>query len=262
MSSVCRILMSLWLMWVGTVTVSAQEESPSKRINSVKRTGQYIYAEATADTEVEALEGAKSLLLIQVSEYVASKKKYSDASQVIVRDLKAEQQSITMQRGTMIRAFLYVKKSDILPAETVETISREEVDQTVATQHAGNMTGSVENVLDNEPASSSVSVDFGRSSLADWQQNLLKNIAECKDIHRVKLALNKYKASYRVKRMGGQETPRNPQQSFFAFFDSAGLLKALVSREENGQRTDYLSGQDVSLADYASLSSIWFELSK
>lgn len=94
----------------------AQEgESPSKTINKIKRDGSYVYAEATAKTREEAAEAAKQLLLIEISQYVATKKKFSGADQVLIKDMQTESQSIEMPRGDMTRVFLYVKKMTLLP---------------------------------------------------------------------------------------------------------------------------------------------------
>lgn len=237
------------------VAAFGQEESPSKRINKIKRDGQYLYAEATAASEADATEAAKSLLMIEVSQYVASKKKLSNADQLVMKDLKAEQQSISMARGDMTRVFLYIKKKDIEPAESVTTVTREEI-VAASPQQEEKLESTVEPIV-------SETVKVSDASLSDWQSRLVEDVASKGNLQQVKVALNKYKAQYKVKRIGsnGQTCP-TPSEAFYACFDASGRLTALLGRDNGGQRKDYISNKSVSLNDYSSLTIVWFTISK
>ena len=102
------------LMSIAFVSLlSAQEASVSKQINQIKRNTQYVYSEATMENESDAMEMAYELLIEQVQEYVASKKKLNSSENILIKDIKTKSESISMMRGTMHRVFVYVKKSDI-----------------------------------------------------------------------------------------------------------------------------------------------------
>ena len=90
----------------------------TKKMNSIKRSAQYIYAEATMETTKEAFEVANDLLLIQVKEYAASKKAFRD-NDILVRNIQSQQDSLQIRRGPMVKVFLYVKKSDVLNVDNV-----------------------------------------------------------------------------------------------------------------------------------------------
>ena len=92
---------------------SAQEASVSNQINQIKRNTQYVYSEATMENESDAMEMAYELLIEQVQEYVASKKKLNSSENILIKDIKTKSESMSMMRGTMHRVFVYVKKSDI-----------------------------------------------------------------------------------------------------------------------------------------------------
>lgn len=244
------------MMALPQVSAFGQEESPSKLINKIKRAGIYLYAEATSATKEEATDAAKSLLMIEVSQYVASKKKLSNADQLLMKDLKAEQQSISMARGDMIRVFLYIKKSDIEPVDNATIVQHKEIVDAAPQQEKTKLEGIVEPI-------ESEAIKVSDASLSDWQKRLVEDIASKQNIQQVKVALNKYKAYYKVKRIGNNAQPcPTPSQAFYACFDTQGNLKALLGRDNGGQRTDYLSNTSVSLDDYLSQPIVWFTISK
>lgn len=90
----------------------------TKKMNSIKRSAQYIYAEATMETAKEAFDVANDLLLIQVKEYAASKKAFRD-NDILVRNIQSQQDSLQIHRGAMVKVFLYVKKSDVINVDNV-----------------------------------------------------------------------------------------------------------------------------------------------
>ena len=93
------------------------QESDSKKINKIKRNTQYLYAEATMKDADEAYETAVELLNGYIDEYVQSKKKFNSSDNIIIKDMGKNSDKIQMQRGELTRVFVYVKKSDIIPAE-------------------------------------------------------------------------------------------------------------------------------------------------
>lgn len=104
-------LLALVLMLLFAEVVPAQ--TTSKEINNIKRNQIYIYAESTMATEAEARDVAKELLMKQIEEYISSKRKLTNADNVLIKNISTKSESMTMMRGTMYRVFVYVKKSDI-----------------------------------------------------------------------------------------------------------------------------------------------------
>lgn len=283
MKKLLTVLAALFVSLPFATSAWAQDESPSKRINKIKRDGQYLYAEATDSFENRATEAARTLLLMEVSEYVASKKKLASANNVLLKDMKAEQQVITMPRGALTRVFLYVKKSDIEPAETVQTFTQQEI--AAAAPPADTSASSskkeknkeaeaaapeeiapavVETIVEAAPEAKPA-VSITDSSLSQWQRNLLTDVAAQPNQQKAKVALNKYKAQNKVKRMGGStgRACTAVEKAFFLFFDASGNTIALLGLPDaEGNRTDYVSGNTSALANYADNAHVWFELSK
>lgn len=106
------IVLSL-LMLMFPFTVKAQS-SAIKQINAIKQDTAYIYAEATMQTWDEAYSGAKAILEATIQDW-AKDQKISDKASAFLAKSDKKILEIKTQRGNYIRAFLYVKKSDIVP---------------------------------------------------------------------------------------------------------------------------------------------------
>lgn len=94
-------------------TAKAQS-SAVKQINAIKRDTTYLYAEATMQTWDEAYSGAKAILEATIQDW-AKDQKMSDKASAFLAKSDKKILEIKTQRGNYIRAFLYVKKSDIVP---------------------------------------------------------------------------------------------------------------------------------------------------
>lgn len=90
----------------------AQTDNVQKDINSVKRDTAYIYAEATMKKIEDAIEGAKAVLELQVAEWLKSQG--MSGMETCVTKAKENMMTLQTKRGNFHRAFLYVKKSDII----------------------------------------------------------------------------------------------------------------------------------------------------
>ena len=99
------------------------QQSNSKEINKIKRSTAYLYSEATMATQQEAAEVAYELLMKQVEEYIASKRKLNQADNVLIKDIRSKGEALSMMRGEMHRVFVYVKKSDIEGVENTTVVN-------------------------------------------------------------------------------------------------------------------------------------------
>lgn len=107
---------------VGVVHADNNEDI-KKQINQIKKNNQYIYAEVTAETETEAKDLAEEILYSEINEWVAQQKKLSKSPNIVVNNKKELWTSVSLPRGNMFRSFLYVKKSDIIPADNATVIA-------------------------------------------------------------------------------------------------------------------------------------------
>ena len=102
---------------MGMMAHSQSVEEQKKAINTIKKSSAYIYAEATLENEQDAYDLAQELLYQRVNEYIATKKKFKNAKEAVVINQNYAKEKIQLPRGNMYRAFLYVKKDDVIPSE-------------------------------------------------------------------------------------------------------------------------------------------------
>lgn len=100
---------------VGHLSANAQSaEDVSKSINKMKRDTMYIYAEATMKDLNEAYNGARAILEMKVGDWVRNQHPGEGVELCIVK-AKEHFEQMETRRGDFYRAFVYIRKSDILP---------------------------------------------------------------------------------------------------------------------------------------------------
>lgn len=92
----------------------AQTAVTTKEINAIKRDATCIYAEATMKDVNEAIIGAKSILEVKVGDWVRAQHP-NEGIEVCIAKAKEHCFEVQTRRGDYYRAFVYVRKGDILP---------------------------------------------------------------------------------------------------------------------------------------------------
>ncbi len=112
------------MVLVLTLSFSATAQNADqikKQINSIKKSSQYLYAEATCATAEDARVLAEEMLETEVNKYVASKKNMRGKA-IVLADRKDLLTMLSLPRGNMFRAFTYISKADIIPAGNAKVI--------------------------------------------------------------------------------------------------------------------------------------------
>lgn len=118
-------LLTLLFAFLTMSVVSAQNmEEQKKQIANIKKSDAYIYAEVTTTDQQQAVDLATEMLHNNINEWVSKKKKFAGSNKVITRNKNFSIEKITMPRANMYRAFMYVKKTDIIPANNVEVMEK------------------------------------------------------------------------------------------------------------------------------------------
>lgn len=107
-------------------------DEKKKEINVIKKNSDYIYAEATMADQQAAIDLAKEILYNNVNEWVAKQKKFAGSDKVVTANTNYTIEDVTLPRGNWFRAFMYVRKKDIIPVEnaTVSEVVNQDTEQT------------------------------------------------------------------------------------------------------------------------------------
>ena len=138
-----RLLFVLAALLVFAFAKADNSNDIKKKINSIKKNSQYLYAEATAPTEDEAYDIAEEMLYEEVNEWAATKKKLQNSVNIAVNNKQSLWTTISLPRGNMFRSFIYVKKSDILPVENSDIINNTNIQPSEVTA----LQSSIEKIL-------------------------------------------------------------------------------------------------------------------
>lgn len=223
------------------------QESDSKKINKIKRNSQYLYAEATMKDADEAYEAAVELLNGYIDEYVQSKKKFNSSDNIIIKDLGSNSERLQMQRGELTRVFVYVKKSDIIPAENStlrENAGKKEDPELVA------------EVGEEVPLEGDSSLKLEIA----WQQEVVDQLLDCKTLIEAKSLLNRQRAEFKVKRLGTPDSCRNKATCYWVIGDEVGNLLTVLGMGSS-ERVNFKTMQMDSLENYQEATAIWFTMS-
>lgn len=202
----------------------------TKKMNSIKRSAQYIYAEATMETTKEAFEVANDLLLIQVKEYAASKKAFRD-NDILVRNIQSQQDSLQIRRGPMVKVFLYVKKSDVLNVDNVvlvdNTSSGKNDEEAVTVNVKETPTATSANApAEQDSAEGDTSLRLGTS----WQQAVIDQLLSAGSYSEARSILARLKAEFKIKKTGPMETCGNPEEVFILVGKNSSVVTGLGTR--------------------------------
>lgn len=202
-----------------------------KQINRIKKSSLYIYAEVTAAEKQEAKDLAEEILYSEINEWAAKQKKLRNSPNLVVNNRKELWESVELPRGNMFRAFLFVKKSDIIPAENAEVITA--------------MPSTIEEIKRT--------VDL-TSQLPD----AVLEIAQCRKYSELAAMITEMKQQGRICDYGRYVSLDRPEDYFLAIYNREGEVVAVLTPGERRQNVE--NGQPDSEKNYAGCGAIGFKL--
>lgn len=226
-----------------------------KQINKIKKSQSYLSAEATLPTEEEAFKTANELLVSEINEWVKTKRGSEKVQQIVLQDISSCSATMNMKRGTSVRAFVYVKKSDIVlikgEGQIVLTDNEKGSDLQALSEISEPMKIEKEDKKKAEPAVvEKISVNRPEASL--------KKILAAKTMTDMKPIFAALKADDAI-RYATYPTDALPEKYYLLFYTRTGEIKAVVSVDED-TLTDVKTNQVVKLPDYSGHAAYWFEL--
>lgn len=246
----CCCVFSLW----GQTDADAQK----KEINKVKKSNQYLYGEATMATQEEAMALAEELLYSNINQWVAEQKKMNAANKVVVMNTKQLWGNIALPRGNMFRAFYYVKKSDILPAENTNIIEKKQTEEggtSVEPLSAGEAQ-SGETVVEEsvtEEKKAGEAIPAGASV-----PPVVREVAELTDFAKLQPVLNRLKAEGKVKDFNKYAALADKDAYYLIIYNREGKIEAVLGKGPS--RVNVKTGQPDTVDNYKGRGAIGFSI--
>ncbi|MGM9692942.1 MAG: hypothetical protein ACI3X6_06975 [Alloprevotella sp.] len=243
---------SLFLTFIMTACLSAgaqenQAELKSK-VNEIKKSPDYIYAEATRETAEEAKSAAEEQLYNNINIWVAHEKDLRGQAQVIVAQTKSDYEEYQLQRGNMTRAFLYVKKSDIIAGDNVRVLDVNPLKEGEAKDDKAQQPVAPQLSLeDQKPAAPAVEVS-----------PLVKELAGIATIQAFGARLKELKAQGKVGVYGKYKELPDPDNCLLVVYNRQGTIEAVLTA--GAQRYNATTALPDALANYPGCAAIGFTL--
>lgn len=221
-----------------------------KQINKIKKSQAYISAEATMPTEAEAMDMANQLLVFEINNWLQSKRKNDEVQQVVLQDISSCKEMLDMKRGTQIRAFVYVKKKDIVLIKGNGQIVLNENEQGTDLQPLAEITDPLHvNASQVEPLP---------EQELEKEESGLERIADAATMMEMKDVFADLKAKGAIEY--GEYKPDVPVQNvYLLFYDRQGTVRAVVQKK-NDVLTNVKSQENMTLNDFDGCAAYWFIL--
>lgn len=220
----------------------AQVVDLNKRISTIKRDTTYLYAEATMKTADEAIVGAKAIFEVTVSDWVRSQHP-SEAIELCIAKAKEHCQQVQTRRGSYYRAFVYVKKSDIMP---------------IADQHE------VMVISMDSTHSISPTIEDGGSTATNINPILSRDeqqMAAIDRFYKIEPYIKGLRDSLRLEAYGKYATLPADTACHLFVYDQDGVVRAVL-RKTSGTYLNLRTLKVDDVRNYTNCGAIWFRMKK
>lgn len=245
-----HISLFLTFILMACLSAGAQENQAElkSKVNEIKKSPDYIYAEATRETAEEAKSAAEEQLYNNINIWVAHEKDLRGAKHVVVAQTKSDYEEYQLQRGNMTRAFLYVKKSDIIAGDNVRVLDVNPLKEGEAKDDKAQQPADPQPVAaDPQPAAPAVEIS-----------PLVKELANIATIQAFGARLKELKAQGKVGVYGKYKELSDPDNCLLVVYNRQGTIEAVLTA--GAQRYNATTALPDALANYPGCAAIGFTL--
>lgn len=149
---------------------------------------------------------------------------------------------MTLPRGNMHRAFVYVKKSDIIPSDNVTVVT-------------------TENALNNsrtEDSTPNTNKAPSKSGLTSTQETTLEAILKLTDFNQLKDCLTSLKREGKIKEYGKYSSLTQPANYYLIVYNRQGIIEAVLAPGKDTRTNLKTKGAD-SIGNYKGRGAIGFK---
>lgn len=277
----------LFVLFAWVIPTFSQEDKNAE-INKIKRNRDYLTVTGTSTVSAEeASENAKMLIDVEIEQWIQENAECLDIAGYI-KTIKKNLTIIETKNGNLFRAFIYVKKKDILPFYEHETVIAELPDSIVVetpvvdtmkavevviplvdenivkVESEENLVSTVEYLSSVEKPLEEVVVAplesaIGGISNVEEERAMLRNYS----VSSVSKYLGKLKRADRLSEYGKEVAWPGNGVVYFFFADYNNVVRGYI-KVSDGNGINLANGEKVEIADYLvkyeSGTYIWFTL--
>lgn len=230
MKRMLTIIMALCAL----LSVAAQDRVAD--INAIKKSPDFLYAEATLPTAEEAAQVARDLLRDEIIRWTAEQQK-TPMDSVQAQQISEEADTMTTPRADMIRVFAFVEKTRLDASAIVQP-----TDSTL-------LNDSIRQVLLQR---------FG-SKRTMRHGDVIKKIMRANNFFELRNVMEPLKQKGEITGYGKYATAPDPARCYLIVYDPAGNLVAWLGKGED-TRKNLKTGKADSIRNYHGCGAIWFTI--
>ena len=241
-----RLLLSLSFIIFYFSFSAAQDVA--KSINKVKRDTMYIYAESTTKDLSEAYANARAILEMKVGEWVRGQHP-DEGIEVCIVKAKEHFLQLDTRRGELYRAFVYVRKSDIMPVADKSEVTVLEVSPVKRPDSIEPAPAII--VTEENP----VEADAPALELTSEE----KQMKQVRSFYDVEPYIKGLKSKGRLANYGKYATMPKDEDCHLFVYDKQGNISALLRKTGSVQYNLNTLKED-NVKNYKNCGAIWFQL--
>ena len=221
----------------------------AKSINTVKRDTMYIYAEATMKDLNEAYNGARAILEMKVGDWVREQHP-SEGIEVCIVKAKEHFLQLETRRGDFYRAFVYVRKSDIMPVADKSEVTVFEV----ASVAQPNQPEAAPAIIISEDAP----IEEKEAPVLELSSEE-KQMKQVRSFYEVEPYITGLKNKGKLKTYGKYATMPESEDCHLFVYDKQGNISALL-RKSGSKQYNLNTLKEDNVKNYKNCGAIWFQL--
>ena len=274
------------LLLLCTVLMASALDKRQTKINSIKKSKEFLYSDITMSSREDANSQAVELLQNEIIAWAKDRAENKKAAPVSPIEINKLIDTIMVRRANMYRVFAYVKKVKLVPlfhewnlvlldgqdsddGNDIEGLPEE--DKKEQAYQPG----------DTEPKESPEPTDTVKSHTAEKKdtiankdiRTILKNsfwgkkggvieqIKKAKNFFELKQIMEPLKEKGDIKDYGKYSTAEKPEECYLVVYDPAGNIKALLGKGDK-VRQNLKTGKDDSIKNYRGCGAIWFTINE
>ena len=233
----CVVFAAMTVFSFASAQTSVEEQK--KEINKIKKSSSYIYGEATLADKQAAIDLAKDILYQNVNEWVSKQKKFAGSSNVVTVNTNYAVEDMMLPRGNMFRAFMYVKKNDIISANNVTVTDTPDMQVKTASKQGASTVTPIGNPKVDAVVSEIIKVE---------------NTGQLSDV------LKQLKQQGKITEYNKLSALTAPENYLMVIFTGEGNIQAVLS--EGVGRTNMKTGKADAISNYKGCGAIGVKIKK
>ncbi len=234
-------------------------QNKMSEINRIKRDKNYLYGEATLNTQEAALSLAYELLEAEIKNW--AKEKSNKISSVVASQIYDYADTIILQRQNMVRAFAYVKTSNLNP------VKGKSIKVDVTEDKNTTSTSKKIEVAANKPVAQPKPAETVATTAAepkpvekqDFGKEVLAEIQKVTSFYDLERTISPLHQQGKITSYGKYATMPDPAESYLIIYDANANIKAILGKGTS-KRKNLSTGKDDSETNYKGCGAIWFKV--